>query len=215
MSKVYIYVVDRDFGFAPNPFHGVCTLATCKPRIRNPAKVGDWVVGIGGGSLKAPGKCVFGMKVTQKLTFNQYWLSEDFADKKPVRNGSKTMMLGDNIYFQDDAGSWHQAHSHHSLPDGSLNEYNLSRDTLSKYVLISNHFYYFGSLAPLIPTDILAQLNYKNAINHRTYSIEDAQNLIDWLQNVIPNSINRVLSDPFNFNKSDVHYSVENNRLSI
>ena len=34
MSRVYMYVVDRDFGFAPNPFHGVRTLATCKPPIR-------------------------------------------------------------------------------------------------------------------------------------------------------------------------------------
>src|SRR5712671_5339411 len=32
--RLYSYVVARDFGFAPNPFFGVCTLATCKPDIR-------------------------------------------------------------------------------------------------------------------------------------------------------------------------------------
>lgn len=37
--------VARDYGFAPNPFFGVCTLATCKPRIRSVAQIGDWVVG--------------------------------------------------------------------------------------------------------------------------------------------------------------------------
>ena len=43
-NYLYLYVVDRDFGFAPNPFHGVCTLATCKPKIRKFAKVGDWII---------------------------------------------------------------------------------------------------------------------------------------------------------------------------
>ena len=31
--KLYSYIVARDFGFAPNPFYGFCTLATCKPKI--------------------------------------------------------------------------------------------------------------------------------------------------------------------------------------
>src|SRR5882762_6472831 len=45
--RLYSYVVARDFGFAPNPFYGFCTLATCKPRIRAHACVGDWVLGTG------------------------------------------------------------------------------------------------------------------------------------------------------------------------
>ena len=45
--KLYSYIVARDFGFAPNPFYGFCTLATCKPKIREHASVGDWVVGTG------------------------------------------------------------------------------------------------------------------------------------------------------------------------
>jgi hypothetical protein len=51
MANVYVYVVDRDFGFAPNPFYGVLTLATCKPRIRSVASMGDWVIGVGGARL--------------------------------------------------------------------------------------------------------------------------------------------------------------------
>ncbi|MCY4463553.1 MAG: hypothetical protein OXC26_24640 [Albidovulum sp.] len=57
---MYIYVVDRDFGFAPNPFHGVRTLACCKPGIRSPAQVGDWVFGVGGKRLNATGRCAYG-----------------------------------------------------------------------------------------------------------------------------------------------------------
>ena len=44
---IYSYVVARDYGFAPNPFYGCCTLATCKPIIRRMAQVGDWVIGTG------------------------------------------------------------------------------------------------------------------------------------------------------------------------
>lgn len=214
MARIYIYVVDRDFGFAPNPFHGVCTLATCKPRIRSSAQIGDWIFGVGGSNLNASGRCIFAMKVTQKLTFNEYWLSEEFRDKKPVRNGSKKMMLGDNIYFQNEDESWNQAHSHHSLVDGSLNEYNLNRDTASKNVLISRHFYYFGNSAPIIPPDILTQIEYKNGIGHRNFPFEIASSLVNWLETKFLDSLNCVMADPFNFDKSNAHYSVANNRVT-
>ena len=45
--KIYSYIVKRDYGFAPNPFYGYCTLATCKPVIRKHAEIGDIIVGIG------------------------------------------------------------------------------------------------------------------------------------------------------------------------
>lgn len=215
MANIYIYVVDRDLGFAPNPFHGICTLATCKPRIRNSAKIGDWVFGIGGNRLKAKGKCVFAMKITSKMTFNEYWENPEFNSKKPVRNGSKTMLLGDNIYFYDGENNlWKQAHSHHSNPDGSLNTYNKNRDTQSSNVLLSKHFYYFGISAPLIPVEILNNIGYKNGINHRKYAEEKAIELVEWLEGQHTDCLNIVLSDPFNFDKSEAHYSVETNKIT-
>jgi hypothetical protein len=214
-AKTFIYVVARDLGFAPNPFHGMCTLATCKPKIRNSAKIGDWIIGVGGRALKATGHCVFAMKVTKKVTFNEYWNSEEFNNKKPVRNGSMKMMLGDNIYVQSTDKSWQQAHSHHSLEDGSINIHNLKRDTSSNFVLISEYFYYFGCLAPLIPSYILSELNYKNHRNHRTYSINESAKLISWLETDNVGRINKVLADPFNFNQSSAHYSVKDDRIFI
>jgi len=215
MGKVYIYVVDRDLGFAPNPFHGICSLATCKPRIRNTANINDWVVGVGGRRLNAKGKCVFAMKVTRKVTFNEYWEADEFRDKKPVRNGSKKMLLGDNIYFHNlENDTWMQAHSHHSLPDGTLNEYNKNRDTESINVLLSKHFYYFGSIAPTIPPDILSELGYENGINHRVYEYNVAKKLVDWIENNYSDSLNLVLADPFNFDRSEAHYSVDTNKIS-
>lgn len=159
MGKVYIYVVDRDFGFAPNPFHGYCTLATCKPGIRNGAEVGDWVIGMGGSRLGATGRCVFAMRVTEAITFNQYWTDAAYRDKRPVRNGSRKMMVGDNIYFCDPATrAWSQADSHHSNADGSPNPHNLSTDTQSDRVLLSRHYFYFGKDAPPVPPALLAAI---------------------------------------------------------
>ena len=101
MPSVFVYVVDRDFGFAPNPFHGYCTLATCKPRIRKTAQIGDWVIGMAGSRLNATGRCVFAMQITATISFDEYWANPIYNEKKPVRNGSRKMMVGDNIYHRD------------------------------------------------------------------------------------------------------------------
>lgn len=71
MAKGYSYVVARDFGFAPNPFNGFLTLATCKPKIRKWAQVGDFVIGNANKQLN--NKLIYMMKVTKKITFDDYW----------------------------------------------------------------------------------------------------------------------------------------------
>lgn len=208
-------MVDRDFGFAPNPFHGICTLATCKPRIRNCAQVGDWVIGVGGKRLKATGKCIFAMQITEKITFNNYWSSPDFRDKKPVRNGSQKMIVGDNIYHKNlETLNWHQAHSHHSMPDGEPNLHNLSRDTQSEYVLISRHFYYFGQNALEFPQNLLDGLGYKNYVGHRVFDFDIAYPLVSWIENTYPEGLNFLLGDPYDFINSTAHYSVHNNQVT-
>lgn len=215
MARVYIYVVARDFGFAPNPFSGICSLATCKPDIRNTAKVGDWIIGMGGTRLKATGKCIFAMKVTKKITYNEYWTNPEYNDKKPVRNGSKKMMLGDNIYFFDGSSKeWSQAHSHHSMADGSMNTYNRDRDTESDKVLLSKHFYYFGSSAPVIPPQLLIDIGYKNRIGHRVFDINTAEQIIRWIEETYAQSFNLVVGDPFDFDKNEAHYSVHNDKIT-
>src|SRR5258708_6780576 len=110
--KIYSYVVARDFGFAPNPFHGVCTLATCKPRIRKVAVIGDWVVGTGSAVRRRAGFVVFAMKVEEALTFEEYWADERFFQKRPNLRGSKKQAFGDNIYHRKSQGSgWLQLNS--------------------------------------------------------------------------------------------------------
>lgn len=145
--RFYSYVIARDYGFAPNPFGGMCTLATCKPGIRKGSVVGDWVFGTGSASTGYQDHLIFAMRVTEKITFNEYWEEARFQTKKPIMSGSSLKkMYGDNIYYRN-SRRWCQANSHHSLEDGSINKYNLERDTSVDAVLISDDFFYFGQSA--------------------------------------------------------------------
>jgi len=158
--NIFIYVVSRDYGFAPNPFNGICTLATCKPGIRKSARIGDWIFGIGSKTTHR-NRMIYMMKVTEKITFNEYWENRTYAMKKPQMTTLKKM-YGDNIYHYDKSdGIWHQANSHHSYENGETNSHNLRKDTSSDNVLISREFFYFGKRAIVIPDNYTAAI-YKN-----------------------------------------------------
>lgn len=214
MAKVYVYVVARDFGFAPNPFHGVCTLATCKPIIRRTAMVGDWVIGMGGSKLKAVGRCIYAMQITEAMSFDAYWAAPPYQAKRPVRNGTRKTIVGDNIYHSAvDGGGWQQEDSHHSQPDGTPDQYNVQHDTRTDRVLISDHFWFFGNVAPLVPAEILNDLGFYNTIGHRVYTLADAQQLLSWLKEAFGSKINHVLGDPFQFAQSSARYSKKTDKI--
>ncbi|HLH89984.1 MAG TPA: hypothetical protein VKX28_16140 [Xanthobacteraceae bacterium] len=184
--KIYSYVVARDFGFAPNPFHGVCTLATCKPRIRKAAALGDWIVGTGSAVRNRAGFTVFAMKVEEALTFDQYWSDERFFQKRPDLQGSKKQAFGDNIYHRKALGSgWLQLNSHHSLPDGRPNPRNVGTDTSVNRVLISRTFTYWGGSGPQIPArfrDYHGEDIVLAGRNHRSkFSDALVKEFLEWL----------------------------------
>ena len=154
MARIHSYVVRYDSGFAPNPFYGYCTLATCKPDIRKGADIGDWVVGSGSNdrSVQRSGHLVYAMQVAETLTFDEYNADPRFESKKPYRNGSRKQSCGDNIYFRSTpVAAWQQRDSFHSRPDGMLNPKHVARDTCTDRVLISNDFVYFGGEGPKFP----------------------------------------------------------------
>ena len=147
--RVFSYIVSRDYGFAPNPFHGFCTLANCKPVLRRVAGETDLVVGTS--PLAAGRRLVFAMRVTEKLTFEAYWNDARFERKRPRFCGSLRDAYGDNIYEPQPDGGFFQHRSHHSLSDGSPNLYNLIKDTSTNAVLISDDFTYWGGDGPPVP----------------------------------------------------------------
>lgn len=150
MPTLFSYVLLRDYGFAPNPFHGACTLATCKPGIRARAGVGDYVLATGTVQRFPAGQMIYAMRVAEVMTFDEYWESPRFALKRPVLNGSSKWQYGDNIYHHA-GGEWVQEDSHHSYEDGVQNSHNLARDTSVDRVLISDRFTYWGRKGPTVP----------------------------------------------------------------
>jgi hypothetical protein len=137
--RLYSYVVQHDNGQAPNPYFGVCTLCLCKFRksLKKPrnvvelAKKGAWIFGTGGADSRKSaghGKLVYAMRVTaEPITRGEYYASPQFAEKKPLKNGSYEQSRGDN-----------------KRPRNHFEEHD-------QFALISNHFYYFGRKAIVIP----------------------------------------------------------------
>ena len=152
MPRLYSYVVARDYGFAPNPFFGFCTLATCKPQIRRSAAVGDWVLGTGSARCGRAAHMVYAMRVIETMSFNDYWQDPRFRVKRPNMHTSIRRAFGDNIYHRNEVtGEWHQVDSHHSYQHGAPNAKNISHDTSVDRVLASDDFVYWGNSGPRIP----------------------------------------------------------------
>ncbi|MGD0779635.1 MAG: hypothetical protein ABR954_02475 [Dehalococcoidales bacterium] len=149
--RLFTYIVARDYGFAPNPFYGYCTLATCKPLIRSRATIGDWVIGTGAKiKYDLSGYLIYAMKVDEIMDYDSYWNDQRFSYKRPLLNGSLKQLYGDNIYHRQN-NVWIQHNSHHSLEDGKPNINNVTRDTSVNQLLISREFVYYGSAAIKIP----------------------------------------------------------------
>jgi hypothetical protein len=134
-----------------NPYFGYCTLACCKPNIRRQATVGDLVVGCGSAALDLRGHVIFAMRVTETLSFQEYWDDPRFARKRPLFTAGKARAYGDSIYHRDDVGNWIQEDSHHSFTGGEWNAANAERDLSTDAVLISSNYAYWGRSAPAIP----------------------------------------------------------------
>ncbi len=189
MVRLYSYVVRYDIGFAPNPFHGWCTLATCKQDIRRKAAVGDWIVGTGSKAHGADGRLVYAMRVDEILTFDAYWNDPRFARKRPDRRGSVKRAYGDNIYHRDSSGQWVQEDSRHSLSDGNPNQGHIDKDTGADAVLASQQYTYWGDRGPDIPKHLRdGELDLVHAVQSHRCRFPDAMRdaAIAWLKSLEP-----------------------------
>lgn len=154
-KKLYSYVMTHDSGFAPNPFFGYLTLATCMADIRRTKSVGDWVAGFAGKTLVR--KCralgvpiphhglIYLMQVDEILSLDEYFNDLRFQQKKAIPLGTNDITLerGDNIYQSDGNGNFSQ------LENDNHDEGELLKDTKGKNVLIAKQFYYFGRNCPV------------------------------------------------------------------
>lgn len=183
----YSYVIEHDFGLAPNPFGGYCTLTVCKPLIRKSRnlQIGDWIIGTGSISMekyfkvKLRNHLIYAMKVSEIIPLEEYWHDKRFQCKKPILNGSLPLMYGDNFYHKDKHGNWIQEDSAHSNSDGSINIQHLQTDTGGKNAIISEHFYYFGRTAPLLPQSL--HKICRGGRGQKKLSEEQGMEFLSWL----------------------------------
>lgn len=207
--ELFSYVVAQDFGFAPNPFYGFCTLATCKPGIRKGASIGDWVIGTGS---KGKGKVqdrrdflVYAMRVTEVMTFNEYWRDLRFHLKGPNLRGSVKQSYGDNIYFKNENGDWHQQDSHHSYEEGKQNYHNIQRDTQTDRVLVSTDYVYWGGKGPEIPEKFRNYngegIRKKGSSYKRNFPPDLIEEFVKWLRSL---DVGGYIGEPLDWSK--VHH---------
>ena len=179
--------MDHDYGFAPNPFWGVMTLATCKSNLRRSGnlKIGDWVIAAGGNVLhEYKEHLIFAMKVEKIITFDDYWNNPDFQCKKPTFNGSVMQMYGDNVYHTNpQTKEVIQEICAHTI--GGKNPKDTEQyasDVRGKNVLISTNFYYFGANAPKLPDEFKHMASTVRDIEYYHIDEETIMKFVDWLQ---------------------------------
>ena len=178
MSRVFSYVVVHDSGFAPNPFHGLLTLACCKPKIRRNARVGDIVVGL---SSRCE-RIVYAARVGDVIGFDEYWTDPRYLDKRPRVDADRIVdRTGDNIY-EPVAGDYRQLHSMHSHRDGTEDPYTKRTDLGGRCILVCERFTYWGGSGPELPEE-LAFLTIGRSHRSR-FSDAQVRTVKDWFSSL-------------------------------
>ncbi len=184
--RLYSYVVKSDIGFAPNPFWNYCTVACCKPKIRRNADLNDWIVGTGSKHNVGQDKLIYAMKITEKITFEQYSEDRRFRNKTPRFGPIEER--GDNIYYKNNDGEWMQIRSYH-------NEKNMDHDLSGIYVLLSDHYFYFGRNAILIPNKF-NEIVKKWSGYKCNFDDNIVEEFLEWIENNYKTGIH---GDPYDF----------------
>jgi hypothetical protein len=167
------YVVVIDSGFAPNPFGDYCTLAVCTPNHQGlRLKSGDWV--LGNSSAKTGQRMIYAMRIWVVLDFDQYYRDERFTTKR-ARAGGWRDRCGDNIYFRNADDQWVQALAfRHTSPE------EIRRDTRHPRVFISDHFFYFGENAVVLPDEYVSLTKVGRGC--RYHQGRTAEAFVEWLE---------------------------------
>lgn len=192
--SLYAYKLTHDTGFAPNPFWGVLTLATCKPKMRLKRAEGDWIAGFTSTSLcgDRPGdeRLIYLMHVDEKRRIAEFFEDDRFVDKKPSPDSEHAVRrAGDNIYRprRPDAvqpSDFEQLRNPHHW-DGSSNcgvGDARKRDVNGEFVLIGKQFVYFGREALHIPVELRPAVpSGMSKYGAPTYDEEKVQLLVDYV----------------------------------
>lgn len=157
------------------------------------ARKGDWIVGLG--SANSPigdisDRIVYAMKVTNKLTLEQYdhLCETDYPKKRPNwHHKSFKSRVGDCIYDYSNGKP-------PKMREGVHDERNRKKDLSGKYALLSDHFYYFGDKPIQLPERL-------HSIIHSTQGHKSNANqpyaiaFVDWIES-LGKQPNKIYGDP-------------------
>lgn len=194
MSAHYcFYRMTHDTGFAPNPFHGWCTLATCTPNHMRAAQIGPGtiIVGVEGNKLRDKRRCKNGPESTTKrcivyymvvgerqLSFDEYFSDPRFGAKKVDAAGSPIERVGDNVYYWDDSIGGLD-----SLPDHEHFDYRgnevMEQDKKGNRVFVGNTFYYFGDRGIPLPDNMDKYLPQGQGIKYCDHPIPEFDGYVE------------------------------------
>jgi len=170
-NSIYVYKLTTDNGGAPCISNNLLSLCICKPRIRQQAVVGDWIIGLGGRSMpELRGRLIYIARVTKEISNGDYYKDAKYK-KRP-----------DCIYkWIDGEFSWKKGSSYHSQDDlihdmGSPPDYDRAK------CLLSSEFVYFGNNAsPSIDEirTIYDELPRDFKVNHNEYIRSKLREFID------------------------------------
>jgi hypothetical protein len=153
--RIFVYKMTTDNGGAPCVQGGLLSLAICKPMIRRKAKVGDWVIGLGG--MKLGEGIIYVARVTGTAG-SEYYQVREFA-RRP-----------DCIYhFRDDGLARKQSAAYHKNPANLATDLGTGPEYRNARVLLSLDFRYFGKRREAVPPDLKAfadSIGRGHRVNH-------------------------------------------------
>lgn len=194
------YKMTNDSGFAPNPFHGFLTLANCKPGIRKSGrrKIGDWIAGFTSSELNGDSvgeeRLVYLMKVTDIVTYEEYWNNPKYKVKKPKLKLARIKnKAGDNIYKPLIRNAKLPGHFK-QIPNKFHFIKNKKDDLSGLNVLISKYFFYFGCKPLIIDNSIKPSIPpSQHPYGYKTKDQEIAKAFVDFVKK---HPVNKVINYP-------------------
>jgi len=213
--RLFTYKLTHDTGFAPCPFGGLLTLATCKPGIRKTKKVGDWIAGFTSKRLnndsQGSEKLIYLMEIIDKIPFEKYWFDKRFQKKKVVLDSEDCLeKIGDNIYKPlkenpKTIDDFLQVENPYHGDEQKL------RDLKGRYVLISKNFYYFGR-SPITLNSKVRPKTPKGQSGQGVRTYDEIQ-VLNFLSYIKENYKNGIYEKPFQWFRDDKTWMNDENYI--
>lgn len=177
--RLHTYTIYSDSGFAPNPYWGYCTLATCKPGIRREAAVGDWVMATGAEKNVGRDRLVYVMRIEEKMAYEGYYRDPRFAEKIVRNPDVSPECRGDNMFFIDGNRRWRRS----PLSFRHAELWRVRKDLEGRFVLIAkDDFWYFGREAVVLPLEFRSLIYSGGGDTSAVHDGERVNDFIRWLR---------------------------------